>query len=209
LCAAGGLGSIPAEARGQSSLAEDAATGRGDHRALPKVGNSDAGRFVRPRTSVALDGGLSVYVFSGCHRGNGGQWARSEEGTVVGYFRGMTEEHDIAYTAVGHGTQVRSSDGKVVGTVERVLDIADFDLFDGIVVETSEGDRFVDRDQIARITNKAIYCAITADEAATLPVPDSAPTYRADSGHIGGNSPAAWIRRLFGHAKWRRERDED
>src|SRR6476469_7028509 len=102
----------------------------------------------------------------------------------------MTEEHDIAYTAVGHGTPVLSSDGKVVGTVERVLDIPDLDLFDGIVVTTPVGDRFVDRDQITRITNQAVYCAVTGDQAAALPVPDSAPTYRADAGRRGGSSPA-------------------
>jgi hypothetical protein len=120
----------------------------------------------------------------------------------------MTEEHDIAYTGLGSGTQVWSSDGKTVGTVERVLDIPDLDLFDGIVIETSEGVRFVDRDQIARITNKAVYCAITAEEAATLPVPDSAPTFRADPGQLGGNSPVARVRRLFVRPKWKRERDE-
>lgn len=120
----------------------------------------------------------------------------------------MSEEHEVAYSAVGHGTEVRSSDGKVVGTVERVLNIPDLDLFDGIVVETPAGDRFVDRDQIARITNMAVYCAITADEAATLPVPDGAPTYRADSGLRGGRSPA-WISRLFRRPKWKRERDVD
>ena len=120
----------------------------------------------------------------------------------------MTEEHDIAYTAVGHGTPVRSSDGKLVGTVERVLDIPDLDLFDGIVVTTPDGDRFVDRDQISRITNFAVYCALTADEAAALPVPDSAPTFRADAGRRGRNSPA-WLRRLLGRPKWKRERDED
>jgi hypothetical protein len=118
----------------------------------------------------------------------------------------MTEEHDIAYTAVSRGTPVQSSDGTVVGTVERVLDIPDLDLFDGIVVETAEGIRFVDRDHIARITNQAVYCALTAEEAATLPVPDSAPTYRA--GSVRGSGPA-WMRRLFGRPKWKRERDDE
>ena len=120
----------------------------------------------------------------------------------------MDEEHDIAYTAVGQGTPVKSSDDTVIGTVERVLDIPDLDLFDGIVVTTVDGDRFVDRDQIARITNHAVYCAVTADEAATLPVPDSAPTFRADPGRRGRHWPA-WLRRLFGRPKWDRERDED
>ena len=119
----------------------------------------------------------------------------------------MTEEHEIAYMAVGPGTPVRSSDGQVLGTVERVLDIPDLDLFDGIVVTTPDGDRFVDRDQISRITNVAVYCALTAAEAEALPVPDSAPTYRAHGGRRG-NSPA-WLRRMFGRPKWKRERDDE
>ncbi|HEY7044247.1 MAG TPA: hypothetical protein VH419_11315 [Nocardioidaceae bacterium] len=118
----------------------------------------------------------------------------------------MTEEHDIAYAALAHGTPVRSSDGVVVGTVERVLDIPDLDLFDGIVIETSQGIRFVDRDHIARITNMAVYGAFTSDEAATLPVPDSAPTYQASAGRFGGSS--GWIRRLFGRPSWKRDRDD-
>ena len=67
--------------------------------------------------------------------------------------------------------------------------------------------RFVDRDQIARIANKAVYCAVTAHEAASLPVPDGAPTYRADSGQRG-HWPA-WISRLLHRPKWKRERDVD
>jgi hypothetical protein len=55
----------------------------------------------------------------------------------------------------------------------------------------------------------AVYCAITADEAVTLPVPDSAPTFRADAGKLGGNSPKAGIMRLTGRPKWKRERNAD
>jgi len=121
----------------------------------------------------------------------------------------MTDEHDIAYTVLANGVPVRSSDGEVLGTVGRVLDIPDLDLFDGIVIATAQGDRFVDRDQVARITNLAVYCAITRDEATGLPVPDSAPTYRADSGQAKGNSPAAWLRQLFARPRWKREHGDD
>jgi hypothetical protein len=120
----------------------------------------------------------------------------------------MSEEHEIAYTALAPGTRVLSSQGDVIGTVERVLDIPDLDLFDGIVIETPDGDRFVDRDQIARITTQAVYCTVSTDEAASLSVPDSAPTYRAHAGR-GSRSFTRWLGNLFGRrAKWRREHDD-
>jgi hypothetical protein len=115
----------------------------------------------------------------------------------------MTEEHDIAYTALQAGSPVRSSDGHVVGTVANVLTIPDLDLFDGIVIQTPAGTRFVDADQIPRITTAAVYCNFTADVAATLPVPDGAPTLRADSGRVRGNSPKSWIKRLTRRPSWK------
>lgn len=121
----------------------------------------------------------------------------------------MSEEYEIAYTALARGTQVLSSDGVPIGTVERVLDIPDLDLFDGIVIVTPSGDRFVDRDQIARITSVAVHCALTSSEAAALPVPDSAPTYRADSGQDAGSSLGARFRRMFRRGKWVRDHDDE
>jgi hypothetical protein len=121
----------------------------------------------------------------------------------------MTEEHEIAYSALPHGTRVMSSDGDVIGTVERVLDIPDLDLFDGIVIQTSDGDRFVDRDQIARITTRAVHLDVTTSEAANLPVPDSAPTFRADSGAGDGRSLMGRVRQFIKGPKWVRERDEE
>ena len=63
-------------------------------------------------------------------------------------------------------------------------------------------------DQVARITNMAVYCDFTADEAATLPVPDGASTYRAHAGRMSGSAATAWFRRLFGRPTWKRERDD-
>jgi hypothetical protein len=119
----------------------------------------------------------------------------------------MSEEHEIAYTALARGTQVLSSDGDVIGTVERVLDIPDLDLFDGIVIETPDGDRFVDRDQVARITTRAVHCTVTTEQAANLSAPDSAPTYRARPGR-GRGSFSGWLRNLFGRTRWDREHDD-
>jgi hypothetical protein len=121
----------------------------------------------------------------------------------------MDNEDDISYMALTPGTRVLSSDGSLVGEVERVLDIPELDLFDGIVIETPNGDRFVDRDHVTRITTAAVYCAFTAEEASSLPVPDSAPTFRADPRQDGSRSIMGRMKRKFGRAKWTRDHDDE
>ena len=120
----------------------------------------------------------------------------------------MADEERIAYSAAVPGTPVLGSDGQVIGTLDRVLDIPDLDLFDGIVVTTDAGTRFVDRDQVSHFTWTAVHCSLTAAQAASLPEPDSAPTYRADPTQDGGSSIADRLKRTFRRAKWTREKDE-
>jgi hypothetical protein len=79
----------------------------------------------------------------------------------------------IAYKALRRGTPVRSSDGVEVGKVRRVLEDARAHIFDGIVVETREGMRFVDAPEVARIAERAVTLTITADEMGQLSEPRS------------------------------------
>jgi Mrp family chromosome partitioning ATPase len=83
----------------------------------------------------------------------------------------MTEDdgHAIAYKVLRRGTPVRSSDGLQVGTVRRVLENARENIFDGIVVDTRDGTRFVDAPEVARIAERAVTLTITAEEARDLP----------------------------------------
>jgi hypothetical protein len=53
--------------------------------------------------------------------------------------------------------------------------------FDGIVVPTAEGLRFVDRDEIDNITTVQVRCVLTDEQAQTLSPPDGAPVYQANS----------------------------
>jgi sporulation protein YlmC with PRC-barrel domain len=78
-------------------------------------------------------------------------------------------EHQIGYQALPRGVPVVSSDGIEVGTVQRVLDNAREHIFDGIVIRTSEGGRFVDAPEVARITERRVILTITALQAADLP----------------------------------------
>ena len=82
--------------------------------------------------------------------------------------------HAIGYRVLRRGTPVRSSDGVEVGTVHRVLDNAREHIFDGIVMDTPGGRRFVDAPEVARIHERAVLLAITAAEAAALPEQPSA-----------------------------------
>ena len=82
--------------------------------------------------------------------------------------------HAIGYKVLARGTPVRSSDGIEVGTVRRVQDNAREHIFDGIVIDTPSGRRFVDAPEVARIFERTVVLTITADEARELPEQGSA-----------------------------------
>ena len=77
--------------------------------------------------------------------------------------------HAIGYKVLRRGTPVRSSDHVQVGTVRRVQDNAREHIFDGIVIDTPAGRRFVDAPEVARIFERAVVLTITAEEARALP----------------------------------------
>lgn len=119
----------------------------------------------------------------------------------------MTEEPvPIAYTALQPGTPVQCSDGTEFGTVETVLRVEDVDVFDGIVVKTSEGIRFVDADQVGRIFTTYVSTTLSTDEAAHLPLPDQDPVYGVDADDDLGGSISDRFGRMFGRGNWKREK---
>ena len=82
----------------------------------------------------------------------------------------MTEdEHQIGYKVLPRGTPVHTSDGSRIGTVSKVLDNLREHIFDGIVVATKDGKRFVDAPEVATITNRRVTLTIDASAAADLP----------------------------------------
>ena len=81
-------------------------------------------------------------------------------------------DHPIAYTALQPGTPVQTSDGNHFATVEAVLVDEKVSVFDGIVVQTAEGKRFVDADQIGSIYTTYVRTTLSAEQAANLPLPD-------------------------------------
>ena len=82
----------------------------------------------------------------------------------------MDEEgHQIGYQALPRGVPVIAVDGVEVGRVHRVLDNAREHIFDGIVIRTDDGRRFVDAPEVARIAERRVTLSITAAEAGGLP----------------------------------------
>jgi hypothetical protein len=111
----------------------------------------------------------------------------------------MTDDDGVAisYKVLARGTPVHSSDGVELGTVDRVLDNAREQIFDGIVMRRAGGDVFVDAPEVARITERRVTLSIAADEAAGFPAYEpGAPEYQA-------NPKAGRLGRLFG-GSWRK-----
>lgn len=81
----------------------------------------------------------------------------------------------VHYSAVQRATPVYSADGIEVGKVERVLDNYEEHIFDGIVIRTDAGERFVDAPEVARTAELAVTLTISAAEAAQLPEPEQGP----------------------------------
>jgi hypothetical protein len=79
------------------------------------------------------------------------------------------DDHAIGYKVLPRGTPVVTSDGVELGRVHRVLDNAREHIFDGIVVRTAQGRRFVDAPEVERITQKRVTLTLDAAEAAQLP----------------------------------------
>ncbi|MGA2037553.1 MAG: hypothetical protein ABSH04_08235 [Acidimicrobiales bacterium] len=115
----------------------------------------------------------------------------------------MNEGEPISYLALEVGTPVLSSTGKEFGTVHHVLQLPEFDLFDGISVKTSHGLRFVDRDQITEITATMVRCSLSDAEAEALPAPEGPPVVEVDVAHDEGPSLTARLGRLFGRPHWK------
>jgi len=107
--------------------------------------------------------------------------------------------HAISYKVLERGTPVYASDGAPVGTVREVLENVAEHIFDGLVIDTPAGERFVDAPEIARIAELRVTLVLDVQGAAALPERDSAggPTYRADA--RGGR-----LSRLFGGG-WKRD----
>jgi hypothetical protein len=118
----------------------------------------------------------------------------------------MTDSAEpVSYQGVAHGTPVLSSSGAEFATLAKVLDIASEDVFDGLIVKTRHGERFVDRDQITEITTAYVKTDLGDQEVEGLPKPSGTPVYRADPLQDEGKTFGDWLGRTFRHRTWKQE----
>jgi hypothetical protein len=101
----------------------------------------------------------------------------------------------VSYNALARGTPVRASDGVIVGTVSEVLANEPEQIFDGLVIETEHGRRFVDAPEIERLAERAVTLTIDAAAVAALPERDSAGGPVFDAQPDAGRFRKLWRRR--------------
>jgi len=106
-------------------------------------------------------------------------------------------EDPIAYTALQPGTPVQTSDGQNFASVQAVLVDEKVSVFDGIVVQTAEGPRFVDAPLIGTIYSTHVCTTLSADQAANLPLPDGSNLIEIKP----PRSVAERLGRMFGRGK--------
>jgi hypothetical protein len=112
----------------------------------------------------------------------------------------------IAYLVLEPGTAVYTSDHTLIGKVEHVLFVPEEDVFDGIVVETSDGPRFVDASDVDRIYERCVITSLTAGQAQALPPPEPGPPVFHDDPALGaGWSVRDLYLKLFRKGGWIKE----
>jgi hypothetical protein len=120
----------------------------------------------------------------------------------------VTDDQAISYQAAMRGTPVLSSSGTQIGTLEHVLEVPEVDVFDGIVIATKDGIRFIDADNVRQITRSHIQSSLDDAQASQLQPPAGAPVYRVDALADSGHSLHDVLGRLFRRPRWTRE-DQD
>lgn len=108
----------------------------------------------------------------------------------------------ISYMVLAEDTPVYSSDGADLGKVKRVLADAESDIFDGLIVDTDDGDRFVDAANVAEIYERGVELALSSDDAQHMPEPIPSPAYMEPTpddiaGDTTGDTIAHRLRRAW------------
>jgi hypothetical protein len=119
----------------------------------------------------------------------------------------MTEGTPISYQAAVRGTPVLTSAGTQIGTLEHVLEVRELDVFEGIVIATHHGIRFVEAEHIAALTTAHIQTDLDDEQAAKLLPPSGPPVYTVDALADSGHDLHDVVGRLFGRAHWKRDTD--
>ncbi|HLH13681.1 MAG TPA: helix-hairpin-helix domain-containing protein [Solirubrobacteraceae bacterium] len=83
----------------------------------------------------------------------------------------MDEGPPTSYLLLARDTPVFGADGGVAGRVKEVLCDARSDIFDGLVVTSALGDRYLEASKVTAIHERGVDIAIAAREVSALPLP--------------------------------------
>jgi hypothetical protein len=114
----------------------------------------------------------------------------------------METETAVTYQAAVPGTPVFTRSGKEIGTLEHVLEVPGRGEFDGIVVATDWGLRFIPADRIEAITIRCVRCLLDDTEADRLPPPEGTAVYRVSALDEIGDSLHERLGRMFRRPHW-------
>ena len=81
----------------------------------------------------------------------------------------------ISYLVLQVGTPCFTSDGEAVGTVKRILAVPDDDIYDGLILHTDDGERFIDAEHATKLYENGVVLEVGADELHHLPSPTPNP----------------------------------
>ena len=117
----------------------------------------------------------------------------------------METDAAISYQAAVPGSPVLTRSGQEIGTLEHVLEVPGLGRFDGIVIATDWGLRFIGADRIELITICNIRCSLDDAEAGRLPPPVGSAVYQVSSLDEIGDSRHARLGRMFLRPHWTEE----
>jgi Helix-hairpin-helix motif len=83
----------------------------------------------------------------------------------------MDEGPPSSYLLLAKDTPVYCSDGLTAGTVKEVLREPDKDIFDGLVVATRDGDRYLAAELVAAIHERGVDITLPYEKTGELPAP--------------------------------------
>jgi hypothetical protein len=117
----------------------------------------------------------------------------------------METETAVSYRDAVPGTPVFTRSGNEIGTLEHVLEVPGPEVFDGIVVATDWGLRFIPADGIEMITVRCVRCMLGDEEAARLPPPDGTAVYTVSALDEIGDALHERLGRMFHRPPWHGE----